>query len=205
MGDTWTGGEGGAQGGVATGFGGWNRRTQTMVAPWRGPHSSPPLCPPQVRYMKIIEKSGYQALPWVRYITQSGGALGPPPKHRGPRRSAQPPSSPPLSPQITSCAPPEDPGSHNPTDPPQPPRGPPPSQGFPIKPTAVTALFPPFCSGFIWGGGDDSRAMFRIPNPAPLHPPKHRSQSAAGPRGGRGLWRGWGPTRGRFKRGGERK
>lgn len=23
--------------------------------------------------MKIIEKSGYQALPWVRYITQSGG------------------------------------------------------------------------------------------------------------------------------------
>ncbi|XP_019341713.1 AP-1 complex subunit mu-2 isoform X3 [Alligator mississippiensis] len=25
-----------------------------------------------VRYMKIIEKSGYQALPWVRYITQSG-------------------------------------------------------------------------------------------------------------------------------------
>lgn len=29
----------------------------------------------QVRYMKIIEKSGYQALPWVRYITQSGGKL----------------------------------------------------------------------------------------------------------------------------------
>lgn len=29
----------------------------------------------QVRYMKIIEKSGYQALPWVRYITQSGGTL----------------------------------------------------------------------------------------------------------------------------------
>ncbi|XP_053320826.1 AP-1 complex subunit mu-2 [Spea bombifrons] len=26
----------------------------------------------QVRYMKIIEKSGYTALPWVRYITQSG-------------------------------------------------------------------------------------------------------------------------------------
>lgn len=25
--------------------------------------------------MKIIEKSGYQALPWVRYITQSGGML----------------------------------------------------------------------------------------------------------------------------------
>ena len=27
----------------------------------------------QVRYLKVIEKSGYQALPWVRYITQNGG------------------------------------------------------------------------------------------------------------------------------------
>lgn len=26
----------------------------------------------QVRYLKIIEKSGFQALPWVRYITQQG-------------------------------------------------------------------------------------------------------------------------------------
>jgi len=26
----------------------------------------------QVRYLKIIEKTGYQAQPWVRYITQSG-------------------------------------------------------------------------------------------------------------------------------------
>jgi len=26
----------------------------------------------QIRYLKIIEKSGYQALPWVRYITNSG-------------------------------------------------------------------------------------------------------------------------------------
>jgi AP-1 complex subunit mu len=26
----------------------------------------------QVRYLKITERSGYQALPWVRYITQSG-------------------------------------------------------------------------------------------------------------------------------------
>uniref|UniRef100_A0A0E9V1X6 MHD domain-containing protein n=1 Tax=Anguilla anguilla TaxID=7936 RepID=A0A0E9V1X6_ANGAN len=26
----------------------------------------------QVRHLKIIEKSGYQALPWVRYITQNG-------------------------------------------------------------------------------------------------------------------------------------
>jgi AP-1 complex subunit mu len=26
----------------------------------------------QVRYLKVIEKSGYQALPWVRYVTQAG-------------------------------------------------------------------------------------------------------------------------------------
>ncbi len=31
------------------------------------------VCVWQVRYLKIIEKSGYQALPWVRYITQNGG------------------------------------------------------------------------------------------------------------------------------------
>lgn len=30
------------------------------------------LCTSQVRYLKIIEKSGYQALPWVRYITMAG-------------------------------------------------------------------------------------------------------------------------------------
>ena len=29
----------------------------------------------QVRYLKVVEKSGYQALPWVRYITQNGGML----------------------------------------------------------------------------------------------------------------------------------
>ena len=29
----------------------------------------------QVRYLKVVEKSGYQALPWVRYITQNGGIL----------------------------------------------------------------------------------------------------------------------------------
>lgn len=27
----------------------------------------------QVRYLKIVEKSGYPALPWVRYLTQNGG------------------------------------------------------------------------------------------------------------------------------------
>jgi AP-1 complex subunit mu len=27
----------------------------------------------QVCYLKIIEKSGYSALPWVRYITTNGG------------------------------------------------------------------------------------------------------------------------------------
>jgi hypothetical protein len=26
----------------------------------------------QVRYLKVVEKSGYQALPWVRYITRGG-------------------------------------------------------------------------------------------------------------------------------------
>ena len=26
----------------------------------------------QVRYLKVVEKSGYQALPWVRYITKNG-------------------------------------------------------------------------------------------------------------------------------------
>lgn len=26
----------------------------------------------QVRYLKVIERSGYQALPWVRYITAAG-------------------------------------------------------------------------------------------------------------------------------------
>jgi AP-1 complex subunit mu len=26
----------------------------------------------QVRYLKVVEKSGYQAFPWVRYITQNG-------------------------------------------------------------------------------------------------------------------------------------
>lgn len=26
----------------------------------------------QVRYLKVIERSGYQALPWVRYITTAG-------------------------------------------------------------------------------------------------------------------------------------
>ncbi|CAG8559561.1 7165_t:CDS:10 [Diversispora eburnea] len=31
----------------------------------------------QVRYLKIVEKSGYQALPWVRYITQNGEKKNP--------------------------------------------------------------------------------------------------------------------------------
>lgn len=29
----------------------------------------------QVRYLKVVEKSGYQAFPWVRYITQNGDYL----------------------------------------------------------------------------------------------------------------------------------
>ena len=41
---------------------------------FRSHHTTPaaPFPPTQVRYLKIIEKSGYQALPWVRYITQNG-------------------------------------------------------------------------------------------------------------------------------------
>lgn len=45
-------------------------------APASHSHASPPLpwwgLPAQVRYLKVIEKSGYQALPWVRYITTAG-------------------------------------------------------------------------------------------------------------------------------------
>ena len=26
----------------------------------------------QIRYMKIVEKSGYEAVPWVRYFTRNG-------------------------------------------------------------------------------------------------------------------------------------
>lgn len=26
----------------------------------------------QVRYLKVVEKTGYQSLPWVRYITKNG-------------------------------------------------------------------------------------------------------------------------------------
>ena len=29
----------------------------------------------QVRYLKVSEKSGYQALPWVRYISKSGASV----------------------------------------------------------------------------------------------------------------------------------
>ena len=48
----------------------------------------------QVRYLKIIEKSGYQALPWVRYITQNGGKRG---ARRRPWRSPGGLSLPPLT------------------------------------------------------------------------------------------------------------
>jgi AP-1 complex subunit mu len=27
----------------------------------------------QVKYLKVVEKDGYSALPWVRYITRSNG------------------------------------------------------------------------------------------------------------------------------------
>ena len=60
----------------------YNLRFPTSLRPvfryWHGPiasHMSSCACLSlhQVRYLKIIEKSGYQALPWVRYITQNGG------------------------------------------------------------------------------------------------------------------------------------
>ena len=56
---------------------------QPALSPYPG---SPPFIPFQVRYMKIIEKSGYQALPWVRYITQSGGKAARLPEMAGTRR-----------------------------------------------------------------------------------------------------------------------
>lgn len=131
--------------------------------------------------MKIIEKSGYQALPWVRYITQSGGALGPPPKHRGPRRSAQPPSSPPLSPQITSCAPPEDPGSHNPTDPPRTPT----LAGFPHKAHSCDRAVPALLFGFHLGGGAMIPARcFESRIPPPSTPPITAANQLRGLAGG---------------------
>ncbi|KAK2087595.1 AP-1 complex subunit mu-1 [Saguinus oedipus] len=55
-------------------------RLTRVVTTSRGSSALPRLCmvqtqipfTPEVRYLKIIEKSGYQALPWVRYITQNG-------------------------------------------------------------------------------------------------------------------------------------
>lgn len=29
----------------------------------------------QVRYLKVVERTGYQALPWVRYITTGGTSM----------------------------------------------------------------------------------------------------------------------------------
>lgn len=40
---------------------------------WENSECTALFSPQKVRYLKIIEKSGYQALPWVRYITQNGG------------------------------------------------------------------------------------------------------------------------------------
>lgn len=36
----------------------------------------------QVRYLKVTEKSGYTALPWVRYISQNGECSFRIPEHR---------------------------------------------------------------------------------------------------------------------------
>ena len=36
------------------------------------PAPAPGAAALQVRYLKVVERSGYEALPWVRYITQAG-------------------------------------------------------------------------------------------------------------------------------------
>ena len=54
------------------------RAEETEEEEWKGPIQVKSEIPYftvsgiQVRYLKIIEKTGYQALPWVRYITQNG-------------------------------------------------------------------------------------------------------------------------------------
>ena len=49
----------------------WGLVALRLAGSQRLRHATHPFWP-QVRYLKIIEKSGYQALPWVRYITQNG-------------------------------------------------------------------------------------------------------------------------------------
>ena len=56
----------------------------------------------KVRYLKIIEKSGYTALPWVRYITQNGGR-----PQCFPFNHAHQPRPLFSHTQITNCEPPE--------------------------------------------------------------------------------------------------
>ena len=67
--------EGGGDGG---GSGGGKRGGKGGENSWRAPIGVKFEIPYftvsgiQVRYLKIIERSGYQALPWVRYITANG-------------------------------------------------------------------------------------------------------------------------------------
>jgi AP-1 complex subunit mu len=55
-----------------------DEKMKSNDAPWKAPIAVKFEIPYftvsgiQVRYLKIIEKSGYQALPWVRYITANG-------------------------------------------------------------------------------------------------------------------------------------
>jgi hypothetical protein len=44
----------------------------TLLTTKQTNHTLPHTHTRQVRYLKVIEKSGYQALPWVRYITTAG-------------------------------------------------------------------------------------------------------------------------------------
>lgn len=54
---------------------GWKTRWNLFLPLIHNPPPPPSSFLHQVRYLKIIEKSGYQALPWVRYITQNGGKV----------------------------------------------------------------------------------------------------------------------------------
>jgi AP-1 complex subunit mu len=72
------GGGGGGGGGKALGGGGGGLAARAGFAGARMPPAKVTLELPYytasglvVRYLRVVEKSGYQALPWVRYITSS--------------------------------------------------------------------------------------------------------------------------------------
>jgi AP-1 complex subunit mu len=44
----------------------------TIESPNRNKYKKNPVSGFQVRYLKIVDKSGYKAFPWVRYLTKNG-------------------------------------------------------------------------------------------------------------------------------------